>query len=682
VISVDPGARLGSMISRWGQFCFRHRWAVLIVWLAAVVAGGLATGPVFQSMANGDQLRGSEAGEAASRLRSDTDPVHLIAQIEGTTAVDPIRAQVQSVPGVQTVERVQALDGHGVALVVTLSDAAVRPATELLRKVPAQIPGTQVSLGGNAVEDDQISDAVAEDLNGAELKSLPLTLVVLVFVFGGLIAAGLPLLATIASVAGSFGLLLGFSKIVDLDANVVTVVTMLSLALCIDYALLLVARYREELGAGYEPAVALGRTWASAGRTITFSALTVAASLIGLLFFQVPRLQGMGAAGISAALMAWLSALTLTAALIGIARKRIKPSKRRPKRAGFFSRLAGFTQRHALLVTVGTAAVLLAAGAPLLSADLRLPQDKGLPTTIEAVRVEHAMAERYGRPNHPTIVVVSEAPQSTLDTWAQGWRTPMESRTLPSGLSTVTFELTGDGQSETAQRMVRDLRANRPPGGRSWVTGEAAVLIDLRAKLVAGAPIAIGVAVLAMLVLLFLMTGSIVVPIKALLMNIVSLGATFGVLVAVFQDGVLSGPLDTLTVGGISPFMIVLVYAFGFGLSMDYEVFLLSRIKEGVDAGLPTDLAVRSGLQVTGRIITSAALLMLIVFGFFAYSKVGDLEQVGLGLFVAVLVDATLVRCLLVPATMTLLGRWNWWAPSFLRRAHARYGLREAPAFS
>jgi RND superfamily putative drug exporter len=173
-----------------------------------------------------------------------------------------------------------------------------------------------------------------------------------------------------------------------------------------------------------------------------------------------------------------------------------------------------------------------------------------------------------------------------------------------------------------------------------------------------------------------------VVPFKALLMNVVSLGATFGVLIAVFQHGVLSGPLDTLTVGGLSPFVIVLVYAFGFGLSMDYEVFLLSRIKEGIDAGLPNDLAVRSGLQISGRLITSAALLMLILFGFFAFAKVGQLEQIGLGLFVAVLVDATLVRCLLVPATMTLLGRWNWWAPSPLRRAYARYGLREAPALS
>jgi putative drug exporter of the RND superfamily len=674
-------ATLNIMISRWGQFCFRHRWAVLTLWLAAIVAGGLAAGPVFQGMSDGDQLRDTEAGDGNALVRSDSSMVHLIAQIEGTSTVDQLPARVQAVPGVTAVEQVQAVDGRGVALLVTLSDSAVRPTTELLRHVPSEIPGTAVSIGGDAVEGDQINDAVAADLNGAELKSLPLTLLVLVFVFGGLIAAGLPLLATIASVAGSFGLLLIFSKFVDLDANVVTVVSMLSLALCIDYALLLVARYREELAAGFDPVGAVGRTWASAGRTIMFSALTVAASLVGLLFFDVPRLQGMGAAGISAALMALLSALTLTAALLGIARKRIKPSRRRTNRTGFFSRLAAYTQRHAVLVTIGTAAVLIGAGTPLLSAELRLPQDAGLPTTIESVRVAQAMQARYGQLDRPGVTVVAEVSQSTLDSWARGWRIPMESRTVTPGVSAVTFFVTGDAQGPAARDLVRDIRAHRPPGGRSWVTGQAAVLLDLSTKLGHGLPVAIGMAVLAMLVLLFLMTGSLVVPLKALLMNLVSLGATFGVLVAVFQHGVLSGPLDTLTIGGLSPFVIVLVCSFGFGLAMDYEVFLLSRIREAVDSGLPNDLAVRSGLQVSGRLITSAALLMLIVFGFFAYAKVGDLEQIGLGLFVAILVDATLVRCLLVPATMTLLGRWNWWAPSFLRRMHGRFGLREAAAF-
>jgi RND superfamily putative drug exporter len=211
------------------------------------------------------------------------------------------------------------------------------------------------------------------------------------------------------------------------------------------------------------------------------------------------------------------------------------------------------------------------------------------------------------------------------------------------------------------------------------VTGEAAFLIDLLDVLEDGLPLALATTVLAMVVLLFLMTGSLVVPVKAILANVVSLGATFGVLVAVFEFGYGSTLLNTLTIGGLSPFIIVIVFAFAFGLSMDYEVFLLGRIKEYVDRGEDSDTAVRRGLQHTGRIITSAALLMIIVFACFAFAEVGQIEEVGLGLTVAVLIDATVVRCLLVPATMTLLGRWNWWAPAPLKRLHARLGLAEAP---
>jgi RND superfamily putative drug exporter len=221
------------------------------------------------------------------------------------------------------------------------------------------------------------------------------------------------------------------------------------------------------------------------------------------------------------------------------------------------------------------------------------------------------------------------------------------------------------------------MRADRPPGGPSWVTGDAATLSDLMGIIGDGLPWAIGLTLLAMVALLFAMTGSLVVPVKAILANAVSLGATFGVLTAVFGDGFASDLLDTLTVGALNPFVVVLVFAFAFGLSMDYEIFLLGRIKEYVDAGLDTDAAVRRALQHTGRVITSAALLMVIVFACFAAARIGNIEQIGLGLAVAVFIDATVVRCLLVPATMTLLGRWNWWAPRWLKQLHARVGLRE-----
>jgi len=601
-----------------------------------------------------------------------------------------------------------ATDGTGAALQVTLSnldddaeDTAVLQVSERLRRLADEVPGATVRLGGGAVLNSDVSQAVQDDLSTAELRSLPLTAIVLVFVFGGLVVAGVPLLATLVSTAGAFAVLLGFSQVVQLDSNVVTVVTLLALGLSVDYGLLLVARYREELVPEYQRAraagdrrpdrshraKALGRAWGTAGRTIVFSALTVAAALSGLLLLRITSLQAMAAAGISAALVAMVAALTFTAAMLGTVGRWIRPSRRSLRQAteaaargddedaerGFFARLARFTQRWPVLLTLGVTAALLAAAAPLLGATIKLPLLQGMPRSIESVAVADDLSTRYGRSAQPAVIVVGRSDPAALDAWAARWRTDAQvirvepARPAGPNLATVVLAVRGDAQGEGAQALVQRVRADRPPGVESWVTGSAAVLVDMLATLRAGLPWAILVTLVAMVALLFVMTGSVVVPLKAIAMAVVSLGATFG----------LSGLLDTHTIGGLSPFVLVLVFAFAFGLSMDYEVFLLSRVKEYVDRGQQTDAAVRRGLQHTGRVITSAALLMLVVFACFGAAKVGDIEEVGIGLFVAVLVDATIVRCLLVPATMSLLGRWNWWAPRPLRRLYDRYGLRE-----
>jgi RND superfamily putative drug exporter len=340
-------------------------------------------------------------------------------------------------------------------------------------------------------------------------------------------------------------------------------------------------------------------------------------------------------------------------------------------------------QRRPLLVAAGTTVALLAAGAPLLSTTLRLPDLAQMPRSIESVQVADELTSRFGRPSDGGVLVVARTDAATLDAWAARWRgDPAVSAVEPArpagpALARVELAVVGDSQGEAARDLVDRMRDDRPAGVESWVTGDAAVLADLLGVIRSGLPEALGVTLLAMVVLLFLFTGSLVVPVKAVLANVVSLGATFGVLNAVFERGYLSGPLDTITVGALDPFVIVIVFAFAFGLSMDYEVFLLGRIKEYVDGGLSTDAAVRRGLQHTGRIITSAALLMIIVFAGFGAARMGQIEQVGVGLAVAVLIDATIVRCLLVPATMTLLGRWNWWAPRWATRLHVRFGLHE-----
>jgi RND superfamily putative drug exporter len=712
-------------MGRVGRWCFRH-WAwVLLIW-AAVVAGGVAaTGPLFERLGAGGVPPSAESVAAYEVLNEGNGSAGtIVAVVDGVdpaagdvrAAVTATAARVAGIAGVAAVDhpfdprlpppaagRLVARDGRAVLVAVTLTameragaDATARAvADELHRLADALPPPGTVEVGGGPVQRMQVNQAVQRDLQRAELISLPLTLVVLILVFRGLVAAGLPVLTAAVSVAAAMAALLGFSTFTEVDTDGVTVVTLLGLGLSVDYGLLLVARYREELLRGFAPDVAVARAWATAGRTILFSALTVAAALSGLLMFELPALRALGSAGVSIAVVCMLGSLTFAAALIGMLRRWIRPS-RRERRAlaagtldgteserGFFARLGRFVQRRPLLVAALTTAALLAAGTPLLTAGVRLPGLEGLPRSIEAVRVADDLASRFGRPAAPGITVVVRGDAATLDTWAAGWRgepavaviRPAEGR---NSIASVAIDLAGDPQGPAARDLVERMRADRPPATESWVTGNAAVLIDLLGIIRAGLPAALAVTLLAMIALLFAMTGSVVVPVKAILANIVSLGATFGVLAAVFGEGFGADLLDTLTVGALSPFVSVAVFAFAFGLSMDYELFLLGRVKEYVDAGTDTDTAVRRGLQHTGRTITSAALLMVAVFACFAAAEIGNVEQVGLGLSVAVLIDATIVRCLLVPATMTLLGRWNWWAPAWLARLHARFGLRDA----
>ncbi|MCW3817569.1 MMPL family transporter [Micromonospora sp. DR5-3] len=684
------------MVARIGAFCFRYRWAVLIGWLLIMVAGVAAAGPVITKVTTTRAVQGTESDDAQRVVRAEAD--HGLRMVTLVDGIDPSRpdvrdavagasADVSAIPGVQRVDQpVAAADGRAVRIGVMLDrfeqperDAetdALNAAQDRFRALADAVPGAEVSFGGADIVPRQAGGASQNDLVRAEGLSLALTLILLVFVFRGFVAAAVPVLATIATMTGALVGLLVFSRFVDLDITVLSVVVLLGLGLSIDYGLLLVARYREELARGHDPHTAVAKAWSTAGRTVSFSGLTIVFALCGLLLFDMPRLQAMGAAGISAALLALVAALTFTAGLLGVFHKRIKPSERMRRRAsegdverGFFARLARMSQRSPRAVVIVTTGLLLLLAAPLATVEPRLPQLAGLPTSIESVRVSHELAERFGETTFPAVRVVARTDPGTLQGWAQKWSGDAEvarvgqAEAEAPGLSSVAFDVRGDSQDEAARDLVLRMRADRPTGGESWVTGDAAILLDLLGRIYRGLPAAIAVTLGAMLVLMLLMTRSLLVPLKAVLMNVLSLGATYGVLTLIFQHGVLAGPLDTLTIGGLTPYLLVTVFAFAFGFSMDYEVFLLGRIKEYVDSGMETNVAVRRGLQRTGGIVTSAALLMMIVFGCFGAASLGDIEQIGVGLFVAILIDATIVRCLLVPATMTLLGRWNWWAP-------------------
>ncbi|GAC1323327.1 MAG: MMPL family transporter [Mycobacteriales bacterium] len=676
-------------------------------WLAFLVIGFGVGGSVFGRL---DDPGGSARAESVRGFRlldeARSTGARIVAVVDGAAVDDPgVRQSVIAaagdltrIAGVARVTdaysapepRLRSVDGRASLILVDLGKHLERGAFD--RTVAAvkdrlhAIPGVTARVGGAPVAKAEINATVNSDLQRGELVSLPIALVAMVVIFGGLLAAGLPLAAAVVSIAGALLILLGFSTVMDVSPNVVSVVTVLGLGISIDYSLLIVNRFREERAAGLGIPEAIEATAATAGRTITFSALTVMVSLGGLFVFDDPTYHSMGAAGVSVVLVGLLAALTLVPALLGMAGRRIKVPDRPVSDDGAFARLTRRVQRHPLPVAVAIAGALVAAGIPFLGAHFGNGGTNLLPKSFESRQVTDTAQSRFpGRQADPvTVVVRLPAGDPRVTAYAGLLRqqpgvadVSVDDRNSQA-FSVLEVTPRGTSQGDIAQSLVRDLRAHRP-AFPTLVTGSAAFLVDFRHAISSRLPWALGMITLATLVLLFLMTGSLLVPIKALAMNLLSLGASFGALVWVFQEGHLAGALAFSSNGTIESFVPVLVFVFAFGLSMDYEVFLLSRVKELHDAGYSGDDAVAIGLQRSGRIITSAAALIVIVFAGFAAGRMLAIKEMGLALSLAVLVDATLVRCLLVPATMTMLGERNWWAPAPLRRLHDRIGLREAP---
>jgi RND superfamily putative drug exporter len=723
---LPPGVT-GSVLARLGRWCFRQWRVVVAVWVIVVVAGVMSFGPLFDSPAG--YSADTESSQANALLAAaSTDGGRVIALVDGVDiqaprvcdAVDRLAADLstrrEAVRGVESpcdtradgaptlAYRPPGDDSFLVSATLTKTDdgteagESIDTVRDRMRVLADDLheagqPQARVRVGGAPALSREFNELSKKDGIRVELLSLPLALIFLFFVFRGLLAGFLPVLTALVASASSMVVLLGLSTVMTMSPTAVIVVSLLGLGLSIDYGLLLVARYREEVMAGFAPDVAASRACAAAGRTIVLSAVAVSAALAGLLVAGLNELATIGAAAVSIALVAVVISLTLTSALLGALRPWLTPPKRATRRLGnggdrvaetYFARLAKSVQRRPAIVAAATAALLLAAAAPVLGATLRTSgAATGGPADMESVQVAGQLASRFGTTQRPAVTVVARTDEATLDGWARRWTDDpavavvQPAQRVSPDLVAVQVDVFGEAQSEAAQELVGRIRADRPPGVASWVTGDAAMLVDLTDRLVRNAPLAIGVTLLATVVVLFLMTGSLLVPVKAVLINVFSLAATFGIMTAVFEHGYLAGPLDLLQAGGLDPLILVVVLAFAFGLSMEYHLFLLGHIKEHVDIGFDTDAAVRHGLTNTGRIATSAAALMMIVFGCYAMGRVGFIEQLGFGLMVAVLVDATVVRAFLVPATMTLVGRWNWWAPAPLRRLHERLGLRE-----
>jgi RND superfamily putative drug exporter len=722
-------------MGRLGRFVAHRARVVALVWAALVALGfAAALGGVFgdslfsrlststlefpSESRTGQQLldEASPAGPRYQLLLQDVDPAspELADVLAGT------RDKLLALPGVDEVVDPSVAGPAFVGTDAVLVSVALRPdldqaaeqsartaVLEQLDQVAAQLPGSVGAVTGASVIGDEITEQVETDLKVGEAVALPVSLFVMVVIFGGFAAAGVPIAGAIASIAGALTSLLLFSYALDLDASVVNVVTVLGLGLCIDYSLLVVSRYREEVGVDHSlddipdrqaRADAMERTMATAGRTVLFSALTVAIAVSGLLLIGVDVIRSVGAAALSVVLVALLVALTLVPALLVLMTRWISrrglvnhvPGLGRiahgfgdaPPEDGFFSRLARRVQRRPWFVVVGVTGVLVLMAIP----SLRLvPTSSGielLPTSSSQRQVVETIAEQFPATAAPQVQVVVDGTLAQADAFGERI---VELRAVDAvaparaagDLVVLDVVTPGDAQGADARTAVEGIRAERPDDLRAYVIGPAASLVDFVATVRADAPLALAWLATATFVLLFLLTGSVLIPVKALVMIVLSLGATFGALVWIFQDGRGEELLGYTSVGGIEAIIPILVFAFAFGLSMDYEVFLLARIKEFHDAGLGNDDAVAAGLQRTGRVITSAALLVVIVFAGFVLGDLLVIKQTGVALAVAVLIDATLVRILLVPATMTVLGEWNWWAPRPLQRLHARVGLRD-----
>ena len=650
----------------------RARWIVAATLLFTVVAFALG-GSVVSELKSGAALfqdPRSQSVRAFDELRraSGVDPDPSVVALVRSGNVEPVRARIAEDP---EVVRTGVVAGKFVLGYFRNSlDVRSQKAATRLRRAFANDP--DVVLGGGPIANQEISSTVRGDLERAELIAFPIVVLLSFFVFRGLVAALLPAVIGVVAIGATLLGLRAIVRVTDVSVFALNLVTGLGLGLAIDYSLMLVSRYREELdrvGPGIE---ALRATLATAGRAITFSALTVAAAMGSLAVFPLHFLSSMALGGALVSLSAAVAALVSLPALLALLGRRVNalsPRRWRHSPSGArWERLARAVMRRPVFVAVASGGLLLVLALPALGIRVAGIDANALPRSASARQVADALDAAGLRGSvSPLNLVLHEQP-----TVAELTRL----RALPDVAGVGRPIAVGDGvwrvdvapsqraPSRATQKLVHTLRSLYPTG---FVTGQGAAVLDQRTAILSRLPLALAILALTTLAILFAFTGSVVLPVKALLMNVLTIGAAFGLLVLIFQDGA--------GVDGLEQTQPVLLGVIAFGLSTDYAVFLLSRIKEAHDRGASNADSVATGLQRTGRIITAAALLFCVAIGSFAASRLVFVQQLGLGTAMAVALDATVVRALLVPSLMAILGDWNWWAPGPLRRLHRRLGL-------
>src|SRR6266436_296644 len=752
------------MLAGWGRVVHRFRFAVIALSLASVApslwliahGGRLATTDVPTTTESGraldligrelpgrppsfsfifssptlpakDPAFRREVERALAPLRSDERVARVV------TAYDP-PVYDASVPAAEMISR----DGRRALAVVELKgEAAAFSSLEFSVLPPDVYPSLRAKVKtetlemlpvGNIPLNHDFTEVTRTDLRRAELVILPLVVILLLLVFGSVVAAMLPLLVGALSMAGAIGGTLLMARYTSVSVYAPNIVTMIGLGVAIDYSLFIVSRFREEIR-GQPGPEALARTMATAGRAILFSGLTVAIGLLGMVFLGLGNIGSIGWAGTVVVSLAVLYALTLLPALLAVIGPRVNSLRlpfihpeRSRKGRGFWHRVAVVVMTHPWPVFLSVSALLLVLGLPFLHLRVGSGDVNALPPEAVSRRGDEALREHFpgGDSNRVLVVVrypegspltaerigglydlsrwlakrpnvarveslVDLDPSVTREQYQQLATAPPQLR--PPGVQQLLRQTVGGRlallvvatplkpSSAEARALVEEIRASHPAiGGEVLVTGQTAFDLDIINLITRHAPLTMGLIMLTTYVVLFLLLDSVLLPLKAVIMNLLSISASYGALVWIFQEGHLSGWLN-FTPGPIQTATPLIMFCFVFGLSMDYEVLLLSRVREEYERGGNTAHAVAEALESTGRLITGAAAIMAAVFFGFATARSVIIQAVGIGIGLAVVIDATIVRALLVPATMHLMGRWNWWAPAPLASLHRRLGL-------
>lgn len=704
-------------MTRWASIVVARKWWVLAVVLIAAVGAGIWGIGVFSKLSQGGYTDpGSESAEVSRIVddnfgRQDPDIVAIYTVPAGrtltdlepvvTATLDRFAADVptQSVTSYWTAvppakQLLLSNDGTRVAASIVLSpdaDVTVANFGELLPKL--EIEGVDSEFAGGAVVGVSLSNRLQADLVRAEAIAIPITLVLLVFVFGGLVAAAVPVFVGLLSVLSSLGILRLLTEVTEVSSFALNVASLIGLGLAIDYGLFVVSRFREELTAGSTPADAARRTVLTAGRTVMFSGLLLVCAFAGMLVFPQAVIRSLGFGAIAAVTGAAVLSLTVVPALLAALGHRIDAlswrkgaAQRGEERARrFWGGVVTKVMKRPAVVAVGITAGLLVLAAPLTKATLGEITYTALPADDPARIATETLATEFPSTGEGATVVLrgpDGAPASPGDL-----SKVVASSKQVDGISqavvlatkndvTAIQALYAEGvEGGAAGDAVQGLRAiDAPPGTQLLVGGGQASVDDGNAAIVRWLPAMIAIMVVSTLVLMFLAFGSVVLPVKAVAMAGLSLAATFGVLTWMFQEGH-GADLLGVTPAPLEATFVVLILAVVFGLSTDYEVFLMSRMVEARAAGATTEEAVRIGAERTGRVVTAAAMLLIVVTGAFTVSGLSIMRFLGVGMILALVIDATVVRMLLVPSLVKLMGEANWGAPAWMRRIHERVGL-------